>query len=199
VSLKKNSFLRINKIGDQKISTAKKSRIRANDAITAQVVRLVDPEGILEKKIHLLGPGQHIGVMSRRDAQRKAEILGMDLVEVSPNAEPPVVRVMNYGKVLFDEKKTKKKQRVQKLKEVKLRPVTEEGDYQVKLRNLIGFLTNGDKVKVTIRFKGREITHKELGIRLLERIKIDIAGHGIIDQDGRLEGRQMVMMISPKK
>ncbi len=137
--------------------------------------------------------------MSRRDAQRKAELLGFDLVEVSPNAEPPVVRVMDFGKFLFDEKKTKKKQKVQKIKEIKLRPVTDEGDYKVKLRNLVGFLENGDKVKVTLRFKGREITHKDLGTRLLDRIKADIAGIGIVDQDARFEGRQMVMMISPKK
>lgn len=137
--------------------------------------------------------------MSKREAQRKAELLGLDLVEVSPNADPPVVRVMDFGKFLFDEKKTKKKQKVQKIKEIKLRPVTDEGDYKVKLRNLIGFLEHGDKVKVTLRFKGREITHKDLGTRLLDRIKADIAGIGIVDQDARFEGRQMVMMISPKK
>jgi translation initiation factor IF-3 len=137
--------------------------------------------------------------MSRRDAQRKAELMGLDLVEVSPNAEPPVVRIMDFGKFLFDEKKTKKKQKIQKIKEIKLRPVTDEGDYKVKLRNLIGFLEHGDKVKVTLRFKGREITHKDLGTRLLDRIKADIAGIGIVDQDARFEGRQMVMMISPKK
>lgn len=137
--------------------------------------------------------------MSKRDAQRKAELLGLDLVEVSPNADPPVVRIMDYGKFTFEEKKTKKKQKIQKLKEIKLRPVTEEGDYQVKLRNLLGFLENGDKVKVTIRFKGREITHKDLGSRLLDRIKIDVNGIGVIDQEPKLEGRQMVMIISPKK
>lgn len=137
--------------------------------------------------------------MTKREAQRKAELLSLDLVEVSPNAEPPVVRVMDFGKFLFDEKKTKKKQKIQKLKEIKLRPVTDEGDYKVKLRNLISFLEDGDKVKVTIRFKGREITHKELGSRLLERIKVDIAGFGVIDQEPKLEGKQMVMIISPKK
>lgn len=161
------------------------------------MVRLVDPEGKLEGGI--LGPGTHTGIMSRREAQRKAEIMGLDLVEVSPNAEPPVVKVMDYGKFQFDEKKTKKKQKVQKIKEIKLRPVTDDGDYQVKLRNLIGFLERGDKVKVTIRFKGREITHKDLGSRLLERIKADIGSVGTIDQEPKLEGRQMVMIISPKK
>jgi len=162
------------------------------------MVRLVDPDSVLDAT--LLGPaGTQIGVMSRRDAQRKAEILGMDLVEVSPNADPPVVRIMNFGKFLFEEKKTKKKQKIQKIKEIKMRPVTDEGDYKVKLRNLIGFLQEGDKVKVTLRFKGREITHKELGSRLLDRIKLDVTGTGVIDQEPKLEGRQMVMIISPKK
>lgn len=158
-------------------------------------MRLVDPEGILTT----LGPSMQAGIMGKRDAQRKAELLGLDLVEVSPNADPPVVRIMDYNKFLFDEKKTKKKQKIQKLKEIKLRPVTDDGDYQVKLRNLISFLGNGDKVKVTIRFKGREITHKDLGMRLLDRIKLDLAGGGIIDQEPKLEGRQLVMVISPKK
>jgi translation initiation factor IF-3 len=162
-------------------------------------VRLVDPEGTMEQSIGVLGPGEHTGIMTRREAQRKAELLGLDLVEVSPNADPPVVRVMDFGKFQFDEKKTKKKQKIQKLKEIKLRPVTDEGDYKVKLRNLIAFLERGDKVKVTIRFKGREITHKELGMRLLDRIKVDIEGAGIVDQEPKLEGRQLVMVISPKK
>lgn len=154
---------------------------------------MVDPENILS------GTDAQIGVMSRRDAQRKAEVLGLDLVEVSPNADPPVVRIMDFGKYLFEEKKTKKKQKIQKLKEIKLRPVTDVGDYEVKLRNLIGFLEDGDKVKVTIRFKGREIAHKELGSRLLDRVKADVSSVGVIDQEPKLEGRQMVMVISPKK
>lgn len=161
-------------------------------------MRLVDPDGKLEGS-GILGPGTHTGIMTRREAQRKAELVGLDLVEVSPNADPPVVRIMDFGKFQFDEKKTKKKQKIQKLKEIKLRPVTDEGDYKVKLRNLIGFLERGDKVKVTIRFKGREITHKDLGLRLLERVKKDIEGIGVVDQEPKLEGRQMVMVISPKK
>lgn len=154
-------------------------------------MRLVDPDGLM--------PPNATGIMTKRDAQKKAELLGLDLVEVSPNADPPVVRVMDFGKFQFDEKKTKKKQKVQKIKEIKLRPVTDEGDYQVKLRSLIGFLERGDKVKITIRFKGREITHKDLGTRLLERIKADIATAGTVDQEGKMEGRQLIMIISPKK
>lgn len=169
----------------------KKSRIRVNHGITAPLVRLVDPDNKL--------PPHEVGVMKRHEALLKAESLGLDLVEVSPNAEPPVVRIMDYGKFLFEEKKTKKKQRVQKIKEIKFRPVTDEGDYQVKLRNLVSFLNEGDKVKVTVRFRGREITHQDLGIKLLERLKVEIQDIGQIDQMPRLEGKQMVMIISPKK
>lgn len=154
-------------------------------------MRLVDPEGRLDPV--LLGTG----IMPARKALEFAEELDLDLVEVSPHAEPPVVRIMNYGKVVFNEKKSKKKQKISKIKEIKLRPVTEEGDYKVKIRNLMGFLKEGDKVKVTIRFRGREITHKELGTSLLDRIVKDIEGAGTIVQMPKLEGRQMVMMISP--
>jgi translation initiation factor IF-3 len=147
----------------------------------------------------ILGPGELTGIMPRAKALEFAALLSLDLVEVSPNAEPPVVRIMDYGKLLFDEKKSKKKQKISKIKEIKLRPVTEEGDYKVKIRNLLGFLESGDKVKVTIRFRGREITHKELGTSLLDRVVKDIEGVGVVEQMPKLEGRQMVMMISPKK
>jgi translation initiation factor IF-3 len=146
----------------------------------------------------LLQPDE-TGVMKRHEALLKAERIGLDLVEVSPNAEPPVVRVMDYGKFIFEEKKTKKKQRIQKLKEIKLRPVTDEGDYQVKLRNLITFLNEGDKVKITLRFRGREITHQDLGMKIMDRLREDTKDVGIVDQMPRLEGKQMVMMLSPKK
>tara|TARA_R110002110_G_scaffold415807_1_gene656432 strand:- start:44979 stop:45398 length:420 start_codon:yes stop_codon:yes gene_type:complete len=136
--------------------------------------------------------------MSKMEAIKIAEKLGLDLVEVSPNANPPVVRVMDYGKFVYGQNKTKKKQKAQKLKEVKLRPVTEDGDYQVKLRNLKGFLEQGDKVKVTVRFKGREIAHKELGAKQFDRIKLDIVDVGTVDQEPKMEGRQMIMVISPK-
>lgn len=129
----------------------------------------------------------------------KAEKVGLDLVEVSPNAEPPVVRVMDYGKFIFEEKKTKKKQRIQKIKEIKLRPVTDDGDYQVKLRNLLSFLEEGDKVKITLRFRGREITHQDLGMKVMDRLREDTKDVAVVDQMPRLEGKQMVMMLSPKK
>jgi translation initiation factor IF-3 len=159
-------------------------------------LRLVDPDNVLDGIDSDL-----VGIVTRQDALKMAERLGMDLVEVSPNAEPPVVRVMDYGKFIFDEKKAKKKQKIQKIKEIKLRPVTDSGDYQVKLRNLISFLLEGDKVKVTIRFRGREITHQELGMRLLDKIKAEVESQnvGAIDQHPKLEGRQLVMIISPKK
>jgi translation initiation factor IF-3 len=183
--------------GEKTISTNKKQTIRVNKAITAPRVHLVDPDKKLDPAI--LGPGELTGVMPRARALEFAEKLGLDLVEVSPNAEPPVVRIMDYGKLLFDEKKSKKKQKISKIKEIKLRPVTEEGDYKVKIRNLLGFLESGDKVKVTIRFRGREITHKELGTNLLDRVVKDIEGVGVVEHMPKLEGRQMVMMISPKK
>ena len=170
---------------------SKKARI--NRAIEAPLVQLVDPENILNQ----LGPGKHIGNMPVADALRKAKQLGLDLVEVAPTASPPVVRIMNHGKFEYERKKNSKKQKIQRLKEVKFRPGTEEEDYRVKLRNLLGFLENGDKVKVTIRFKGREITHQELGAKLLERLKVDVEEIGNIDQMPKLEGRQMVMIISP--
>ncbi len=127
----------------------------------------------------------------------------MDLVEVSPNAEPPVCRIMDYGKYLFEQNKkthsAKKKQKQIQLKEVKFRPGTEEADYQVKLRNLIRFLTDGDKAKVTMRFRGREMAHTELGRKLLDRVVADLAEHGQVEQFPLMEGRQMVMVISAKK
>jgi translation initiation factor IF-3 len=127
----------------------------------------------------------------------------MDLVEVAPDSSPPVCRIMDYGKYLFEENKkrhaAKKKQKQIQIKEVKFRPGTEEGDYQVKLRNLTRFLSNGDKAKVTLRFRGREMAHQELGLQLLKRVEGDLAEIGTVEQYPRLEGRQMVMVIAPKK
>lgn len=180
----------------RQVTDKKRTRVRINRQITAREVRLVDPEGLLGE---LEGDDdESIGLMTRDEALRKAESLQKDLVEVSPNANPPVVRIMDYGKLLYDENK-KKKQRVYKIKEIKLRPVTDEGAYQVKLRNLLGFLEHGDKVKVSIRFRGREITHQQLGMVLLQRLEKDVEAYGQVEQRPKLEGRQLIMMIAPLK
>ena len=137
------------------------------------------------------------------DAQNRADEAELDLVEIVPNASPPVCRVMDFGKFQFEQNKkkqaAKKKQKQIHVKEIKFRPGTEDGDYQVKLRNLIKFLNNGDKVKVTLRFRGREMAHQELGGKMLDRIKIDLDEHGIVEQFPKMEGRQMVMVLSPRK
>jgi len=128
---------------------------------------------------------------------------GLDLVEVSPNADPPVCRIMDFGKYLFEQSKkahaARRKQKQIHIKEVKFRPGTEEGDYQVKLRNLVRFLSNGDKTKVTLRFRGREMAHQELGVKLLRRIQQDLEEYGTVEQFPKLEGRQLVMVMAPKK
>lgn len=147
--------------------------------------------------------GEQIGVVPLQIAQSKAEEAELDLVEIVPNASPPVCRVMDYGKFLFELNKkrqaAKKKQKQIHVKEVKFRPGTDEGDYQIKLRNLIKFLNNGDKVKVTLRFRGRELVHQELGTKMLDRIKKDLEVHGAVEQFPKLEGRQMVMVLAPKR
>jgi len=141
--------------------------------------------------------------MSRREALQFAEEKGLDLVEVSPNAEPPVCRIMDYGKFLFEKNKSqqvaKKKQKQIQVKEIKFRPGTDQGDYQVKLRNLIRFLSEGDKAKVTLRFRGREMQHQDIGRELLERVQADLAEYGTVEQFPKVEGRQMVMVFAPKK
>ena len=127
----------------------------------------------------------------------------MDLVEVAPNSEPPVCRVMDYGKFVFEQSKkaqsARRKQKQIHVKEIKFRPGTEEGDYQIKLRNLIKFLTNGDKTKVTLRFRGREMAHQEVGVELLKRVRQDLEEYGVVEQMPQLEGRQMIMILAPKK
>ncbi len=132
-----------------------------------------------------------------------AEAAGMDLVEISPTADPPVCKVMDFGKFLFEQNKkahaAKRNQKQIQLKEVKFRPGTEEGDYQVKLRNLMRFLTEGDKAKIVLRFRGREMAHQEIGRELLNRVQQDLAQVGQVEQFPMMEGRQMVMMIGPKK
>src|SRR6478672_9220973 len=141
--------------------------------------------------------------MSRYDALQMAYAAELDLVEVSPTAEPPVVRIMDYGKFLFEQNKkahsAKRKQKQIQVKEVKFRPGTGEGDYQIKVRNLIRFLTEGDKAKVTLRFRGREMAHTDIGRQVLIRLQQDLALYGQVEQQPLMEGRQMVMMIAPKK
>ncbi|ETT01467.1 translation initiation factor 3 (bIF-3) [Providencia alcalifaciens] len=142
--------------------------------------------------------------MSVRDALAKAEEAGVDLVEISPNAEPPVCRIMDYGKYLYEKSKSqkeqKKKQKVVQVKEIKFRPGTDEGDYQVKLRSLIRFLEDGDKAKITLRFRGREMAHQQIGMEMLNRIKADLEELAVVESfPSRIEGRQMIMVMGPKK
>jgi translation initiation factor IF-3 len=170
---------------------AAKDRNRLNDEITAPKVRLIGEDG------------EQVGIVSIEEAMRVATEAELDLVEIVPNAEPPVCRVMDYGKHVFEQKKqqqqAKKKQKQVHVKEVKFRPGTGEGDYQVKLRNLIRFLKDGDKTKVTMRFRGREHAHRELGLELLKRVEADLAEYGTVEQQPAMEGRQMVMVLGPKK
>ncbi len=141
--------------------------------------------------------------MSLRQALQTAEDAELDLVEIAPTAQPPVCRVMDFGKYKYQESKrqheAKLKQKQVQVKEVKFRPGTDEGDYQVKLRNLSRFLSEGDKAKVTLRFRGREMTHQELGLALLKRVEADLVEHALVEQFPKLEGRQMVMVLAPKK
>ena len=144
-----------------------------------------------------------LGVMTIDQALQISSDSEHDLVEVSPTAVPPVCRIMDYGKFVFEENKkrqiAKKKQKQIQVKEVKFRPGTEEGDYQIKLRNLIRFLNEGDKAKITLRFRGREMAHQELGMKLLKRVEVDLVEVGQVEQFPKMEGRQMVMVLSPKK
>ncbi len=154
--------------------------------------------------MRLTGPdGQQIGVVPLQEALRMAGELDVDLVEIAPMANPPVCRLIDYGKFKYAEQKkaaeAKAKQKVIEVKEVKFRPGTDEGDYQVKMRNIRRFLEDGDKCKVTLRFRGREITHQELGLALLERIRTDLGDSIVVEQFPKLEGRQMIMMIAPSR
>ncbi len=165
--------------------------VRINGEITAPEVRLI---GI---------KGEPIGVVSLAQANAMAEELEIDLVEIAPTAQPPVARLMDFGKFKYSEAKKKHeaklKQKQIQVKEVKFRPGTDDGDYQIKLRNLTRFLTEGDKTKITLRFRGREMAHQEFGFKLLERVKADLEPFGVVEQFPKMEGRQMVMVMSPKK
>jgi len=168
-----------------------KSSLRLNGEINVPEVRLVGEEG------------EQLGIVPTRQAIAMAEENGVDLVEIAPQAKPPVARLMDYGKFKYQEAKkaheAKLKQKQIQVKEVKFRPGTDENDYQIKLRNMQRFLQEGDKVKVTLRFRGREMAHQEFGVRQLERIKADLEALGSVEQFPKLEGRQMVMVLAPQK
>ena len=165
--------------------------MRRNEDISAPQLRVIAADG------------SQAGVMSRFDALQMASAAELDLVEVSPTAEPPVVRIMDYGKFLFEQNKkahsAKRKQKQIQVKEVKFRPGTGESDYQIKLRNLTRFLHEGDKAKVTLRFRGREMVHQDIGRKLLDRVSSDLASHAVVEQNPLMEGKQMVMVFAPKK
>jgi len=190
--LQRNDY---NELEDSTISASNKQResdrARVNDKINVPEVRLLDIEG------------EQVGIVSIRDALQAAAEVGCDLVEISPTAHPPVCRIMDYGKFLFELSKkqaeAKKKQKQIQVKELKFRPTTEDGDYQVKLRNLIRFLNHGDKVKVTLRFRGREMAHQDIGMKIMERLMIDTAEYAVVEQQAKREGRQLLMVLSPKK
>ena len=161
-------------------------------------------ENITAREVRLIGPdGEQVGVVSIQEALSAAEEAKLDLVEISPDATPPVCRIMDYGKHIFEKKKqqaaARKNQKQIQIKEIKFRPGTEEGDYQVKLRNLIRFLSEGDKAKVSLRFRGREMAHQELGMELLKRVEADLIEYGTVEQHPKMEGRQLMMVIAPKK
>jgi translation initiation factor IF-3 len=171
------------------IATEKPQRLNAE--ITAPEVRLIGVEG------------EQLGIVQIRDALRMSEEAEVDLVEIAPLAQPPVCKMMDFGKFKYREAKkaheAKLKQKQIQVKEVKFRPGTDEGDYKIKLRNLIKFLEEGDKTKVTLRYRGREMAHQEFGYRLIERIKQDLEPHAVVEQFPKMEGRQLIMVLAPKK
>ncbi|MCL7714187.1 translation initiation factor IF-3 [Stenotrophomonas sp. CPCC 101365] len=177
--------------GDCNISTPDTKQNRRNQEIRVPRVRVIGSDG------------EMVGVMTRDEALSMAEDEGLDLVEIQPQADPPVCKIMDFGKFKFEAQKkaneAKKKTKQVEIKEVKFRPVTDEGDYQIKLRKMRGFLEDGDKIKVNIRFRGREMSHQELGREMAGRIEADLGEDIVIESRPRLEGRQMVMMIAPKK
>ena len=162
-----------------------------NDQIEASEVRLIGPDG------------QQVGIVNIKEALSSAQAAGLDLVAIAQDADPIVCKIMDYGKHLFELKKqkaaAKKKQKQQQIKEMKFRPGTEDGDYQVKLKCLIRFLEQGDKGKVSLRYRGREMAHQELGMEMMNRIEADLADYGVVEQRAKMEGRQLVMVIAPKK
>jgi len=163
---------------------------RVNDEIRIPQVRLIDQDGEMQ------------GVMTVREAMQRAFSVGLDLVEISPNADPPVCKILDFGKFKYEQQKkkneAKKKQKVIEIKEIKVRPNIDENDYQVKMRAMKSFIEEGDKVKVTLRFRGREMAHQDIGVRVLERIRAEMDTTSKVEQMPRMENRQMVMVLSPK-
>ncbi len=163
---------------------------RVNGAIRAPQVRCIDPDG------------EQLGVLDTRDAISKAEDFGLDLVEVQPNVDPPVCKILDYGKYKYEAQKraneARKKQKIIEVKEIKLRPNIDEHDYQVKMRNVVKFLSGGDKVKVTLRFRGREMAHQELGANVLTRVRAETDEIAKIEAMPKMEGRQLIMVLAPK-
>ena len=163
---------------------------RVNEEIRAAQVRLIDQDGEMQ------------GVMSAREALNRAFGVGLDLLEISPNADPPVVKILDFGKFKYEQQKKKnearKKQKVIEIKEIKVRPNIDENDYQVKMRAMKSFIDEGDKVKVTLRFRGREMAHQEIGVRVLERIRTEMDPVSKVEQMPRMENRQMVMVLAPR-
>jgi translation initiation factor IF-3 len=163
---------------------------RVNGAIRALQVRCIDPDG------------EQLGVLDTRDAISKAEDFGLDLVEVQPNVDPPVCKILDYGKYKYEAQKraneARKKQKIIEVKEIKLRPNIDEHDYQVKMRNVVKFLSGGDKVKVTLRFRGREMAHQELGANVLTRVREETDEIAKVEAMPKIEGRQMIMVLAPK-
>ncbi|WP_245539208.1 translation initiation factor IF-3 [Thiolinea disciformis] len=164
---------------------------RINEDIRIPKIRLIDADG------------ENKGVVSTQEALEMAQEANLDLVEIVPNGKPPVCRIMDYGKFRFDESKkaaiARKKQKQVQVKEIKFRPGTDDGDYKIKIRKLIEFLDEGDKTKITVRFRGRELAHRELGMELMKRIETDLTEYAVVEQFPKLEGRQMVMVMAPKK
>lgn len=163
---------------------------RVNEDIRVPQVRLIDQDGEMQ------------GVMSAREAVQRAFAVGLDLLEISPNADPPVCKIVDFGKFKYEQQKkkneAKKKQKIVEIKEVKVRPNIDENDYQVKMRAMKSFIDEGDKVKVTLRFRGREMAHQDIGIRVLERIRTEMEAATKVEQMPRMENRQMVMVLSPR-
>lgn len=172
---------------DTNITKATTRKARRNNEITAREVRVI------------ASTGNQLGTMSLYDAMRTAESQGLDLVEVSPGASPPVCKIMDYGKYLFEQNKKDKKPKAIQIKEVQFRPTTDDGDYQVKLRSALRFLSEGNKVKVTLRYKGREMAHQDIGRKLVERFVADLGSNATVEQNASMEGKQLIMVFAPSR